>query len=379
MSRNIAIVHDYLTNVGGAEMTVKAMAEIFPASPVYTLLYEEEEIGKKFIPNKIIPSFLRMFPRFLRRRRKLLLPYLAVAPETFDLREYEIVVASSGAFSKGVITKPNTMTVCYCHSPMRFAWDYTHEYLKELTLGRLRGMCVRMILNYLRLWDAASADRADYFIANSHATANKIRKYYRRRSDVIYPPVEDDVFALDLKADPAKKSDEYYLIVSRLAPYKKIDIAVEAFNKLGWNLKVIGDGPEEQKLKKIAGPTVEILGSQPRKKVLKYYQNSAGYILPGEEDFGISAVEAMAAGRPVLALRAGGALETVIEGKTGEFFNASTVEVLAEGVYRLHLAKGSYDPQAIRENARRFTKERFQRELKKFIEDKYEEFRNLRR
>lgn len=374
MEYNIAIVHDYLTAIGGAEKTVQAMGEMFPAAPVYALLHDRSALGSDFLKNPIHTSFLRRLPRFMRKRRKLLLPFLAVAPESFDLREFDVVLTSSGAFSKAVITKPNTINICYCHSPMRFAWDYTHQYLKEINADRLKGFTGRLALNYLRVWDAVSADRVDYFIANSYATLKKINKYYRRHAEVIYPPVETERYAA--AALRAKGDDGgYYLIVSRLSPYKKIDIAIEAFNKLGWNLVIVGTGTEMRRLKKLAGPTVKVVGSQVPEKVESYYARARGYILPGEEDFGIAPVEAMAAGKPVLALRAGGALETVVEGVTGEFFDAPTTEVLAEGAYRLENARKKYDPAAIQENAQRFSKERFQRELRSFIDKKYEEFR----
>lgn len=373
MEYNIAIVHDYLTAIGGAEKTVQAMGEMFPTAPVYALLHDHSALGPDFLKNPIHTSFLRRLPRFMRTRRKLLLPFLAVAPESFDLREFDVVLASSGAFSKAVITKPNTINICYCHSPMRFAWDYTHQYLRELNVNRLKGFMGRLALNYLRVWDAVSADRVDFFIANSHATAKKIKKYYRRDSEVIYPPVDTRRYAAALKA----KGDDggYYLIVSRLSSYKKIDIAIEAFNKLGWNLVVVGTGTDMRRLKKLAGPTVKIVGAQAPERLESYYARARGYILPGEEDFGIAAVEAMAAGKPVLALRAGGALETVIEGVTGEFFDSPTTEVLAEGAYRLENARKRYDPAAIQDNAQKFSKERFQQELRSFIDKKYEEFR----
>ena len=383
MKYTLAIVHDYLTHVGGAEMVLKSMGKIWAEAPIYTLIHDKKTIGANFINNPIKESFLKKAPSFLKKRRKLILPLLAVAPETFDLREFDVALSSSGAFSKGIITKPNTVSICYCHSPMRFAWDYTHQYLRELSLNKPKKLLARLVLNYIRLWDVVSADRVDYFIANSRATQEKIKKYYRRESTVIYPPVETDLFrpknnsATFSKGSKKQNRDKgYYLIVSRLSAYKKIDVAVEAFNKLGWKLVVIGEGPEYKNLKKIAGATVKILGSKSRKEVINYFQGCRGYILPAEEDFGISAVEAMATGKPVLALRAGGALETVVEGVTGEFFDATTVEVLAEGAYRIEQARKNYNSQEIIKQAQKFSRHNFETKIKQFIEEKYEEFKN---
>jgi glycosyltransferase involved in cell wall biosynthesis len=370
----IALVHDYLTAVGGAEMTLQSLASVFPQAPIHTLLSQKNVIKSLSLKNEIKNSFLQKWPRFFKKRKKMLLPFLSSAVETFDLRDFGVVLSSSGAFSKGVITKPETVNICYCHSPMRFVWDYTHEYLRELALGRIMGLGTRLVLNHLRIWDFASSERVDYFIANSNATKEKIKKYYHRDASVIYPPVETEELRTLAAPFLKQKTGDYYLIVSRLSSYKKIDIAIEAFNKLGWKLIIIGEGPEEKKLKRLAGPTVKFLGFLTRKELARYYALCKGLILPGEEDFGIAAVEAMALGKPVLALKAGGATETVKEGESGEFFSSPAVECLAEGAYRLEKARQSYNPQAIMALADNFSRSRFEVAIKKEIEQLSKEY-----
>lgn len=358
-----ALIHDFLTRFGGAERTLFELAQMFPEAPVYTLFYDEEKMSQWFPPRKVRTSFLQKFPRFLRCNPKFLLPLMIVAPETFDLRDFDLVISSSSAYAKGVITRPKTIHVNYCHNPARFAWDYSFEYLNERSLGKLPKLAAEIFLNYLRLWDRSAGKRVDYFIANSRATAQRIQKYYRRDSKIVFPPCRV----------PGKpeffENGGYFLVISQLTPYKKIDIAVEAFNKLGLPLVIIGEGPQKKYLQKIAKPNVKITGWLDDKETFEYLKRCQAFIFPGEDDFGMAPVEAMGLGKPVLALSRGGALETVIPGKTGEFFDFPVPEVLAEGVRRLRENLPRYDPEEIYRHAKRFSAERFRTEIKKFIDE----------
>ncbi len=363
----VALVHDFLNQYGGAERVLAALAEMFPEAPIYTLLYEPAKMRGKFARADIRPSFLQKFPAFVRRRHKWLLPLMPVAPETFNLRDYDLVISSSSAFAKGIVVKPKTIHVCYCHTPMRYAWDWNEKYLSEQKLGGKRKLMARMLLNYIRVWDRVASDRVDHFIANSKTTAGRIKKYYGRESEVVYPPVEmRDWENLDDKEDE-EKEEKYFLIVSRLSAYKKIEIAVKALNKLDLPLVVIGEGdPKYSKyLKSIAGPRTKFLGWLSDTDVQKYFRNCRALILPGEEDFGLTPIEAMAHGKPVIALRKGGATETVIAGVTGEFFDDPASESLAAAL-RKFLEK-KYDREEIRKHAQKFSKETFKENMNKII------------
>jgi glycosyltransferase involved in cell wall biosynthesis len=351
----IALIHDYLVSYGGAEKVFKVLIETFPRAKIYTLFYNSK-IKKKFFPgNEIKTSFLQKFPAILRKKYQLLLPFLPVAAETLDFREFDIVISSSFSFGKGIITRPKTIHICYCHSPTRYLWDQARS---------------RSLLHYFRIWDRQASERVDYFIANSKTTQNKIKKYYRRDSMMIYPPVETLKSRIQ-KAKPSqahpKSKREFYLIVSQLRKYKRIDLAIEAFNKLGLELVIIGQGSEKKKLQRKAGKNIKILGWQPDKVVNKYYKNCTAFIFPGEDDFGIAPVEAMIYGKPVLAFRKGGATETVVEGKTGEFFNFQNPAVLADGIRRLRVNLKKYNPKFISAHAQKFSRKRFEKEIKNMV------------
>ena len=381
----VALVHDFLVQYGGAEKVLESLCEMFPKAPIYTLLYDKEKIlvaysdgtppqsppqrggeaerysSRKITQREIHASFLQKFPKFLRNRRRFLLPFMPAAPETFDLREYDLVISSSGAWSKGIITKLNTIHIAYIHSPMRFAWDYNERYVNEIGKKRIC-FFARAILNYIRVWDRQAADRPDYLIANSEYTQERIKKYYRRNSRVIYPPVKK-IQIPNPKFQILNKfqipNSKFFLVVSRLSAYKKVSLAVEAFNKLGLPLIVVGEGEQEKKLKKIAKENVKILGWQSDEKLAEYYASARAFIFPCEDDFGLTMVEAMSYGVPVIAFQKGGAKEIIQEGINGEFFSAQTPEVLADGVRRFMENENKYNKEIIKKSAEKFSEERF--------------------
>ncbi|MFH1048135.1 MAG: glycosyltransferase [Patescibacteria group bacterium] len=371
----IAIVHDFLTYWGGAEQVLLSFHRIWPDAPIYTLLYDEKIVREYFPGAKIKASFLQKFPKFLRRRKKYLLPFAAIAPETIDLKDFDLVISSSSSFAKGIIVKPKTIHISYCHTPTRFLWDWYFEYLRENELGMIKKSFVLAILHYLRMWDKSVADRVDYFIANSISTQKRIAKFYRTKSQVIYPPVDTNKFKVqsspkDKPTGQAKfkvKERDYFLIVSRLSAYKKIDSAIEAFNKLDWPLYIIGDGEQKEYLKSIAGKNITFLGFVKEKDLPGYYRNARALIFPGEDDFGIAPVEAMSAGTPVIALRKGGAKETIIEGVTGDFFDYSAAPLIAEAVVRFSENEKKYNREIIARHAEKFSRERFEREIKDYV------------
>jgi len=364
----IAIVHDFLTYFGGAEQVLRSLHNLYPNAPIYTLIYDKNKMEKYFPNAKIIPSFLNSLPYFLRKRKKFLLPFFSTAAETFDLRDFDVVISSSSSFVKGIITKPKTIHICYCHTPTRFLWDWYYNYLRENRLFGLKKCLIVPFLHYLRIWDKSAAERVDYFISNSRNTQERIKKYYNRESTVIYPPV--DIARSNKESQEEKVCEkDYFLIVSRLSAYKKIQIAVEAFNKLELPLVVIGEGSEKKRLEKIAEKNIEFLGFKKEKELTKYYRNCYAFIFPGEDDFGIAPCEAMSFGKPVLAYKRGGAMETVIEGVTGEFFCDMIPEILADGVRRLKNNYDKYDANAIRDHASMYSRENFEKNISSFVEN----------
>ncbi|HBR79496.1 MAG TPA: glycosyl transferase [Candidatus Moranbacteria bacterium] len=369
----VALVHDFLDTYGGAEKVLAVIAEIFPEAPIYTLLYDEKKMRGKFKSREIHTSFLQKFPQWLKNRRRYLLPLMPTAPETFDLRDFDLVISSSGAWSKGIVTRLNTKHICFMHSPMRFVWDYNEKYLKEI--GKKIGFCKRIFLNYLRIWDFEAAQRPDVLIANSNYTQERIAKYYRRDSRVIYPATlslkHENIKTIKHESKgiiKQKNASDYFLVVSRLAAYKKVSLVVEVFNKMGLPLVVIGEGEEMGKIKKIAKDNIKILGWQSDEIVSEYYKNARALIFPAVDDFGLTITEAMSQGTPVIAIRKGGAKEIIKEGITGEFFDAQTMEVLADGVRRFIEKENSYNKEIIKEDAQRFEKEKFKSELIELIE-----------
>jgi glycosyltransferase involved in cell wall biosynthesis len=364
----MALAHDDLIQHGGAERVVDVFHEIYPGAPLFTAVYSRGTVPRHYRSWDIRTSFMQRLP-WVGKLYQLYLPVYPIAMETFDFSGYDVVLSSSSRFAKGVITSENTLHVCYCHAPMRFAWNY-HDYVKGERMASRAARFLPLVLNYVRLWDEVSARRVDHFIANSRVTARRIRKRYGRESTIINPPVDTTQYS---PLPPGTPPDDYYLIVSRLHPYKRVDLAVEAFTKLGLPLKIAGSGRQEEELRSKAGRNVEFLGRVPDEELRDLYARCRAFIFPGEEDFGLAPIEAQASGRPVIAYGGGGALETVIEGVTGEFFGEKSAESLAGTVSRFDPSR--YDPRAIRTHAERFDKEVFKARISTFIEERLEERR----
>lgn len=359
----IALVHDYLNQYGGAERVLEAFTEIYPSAPIFTLIHDPKKIRDAFSGKKIYTSFLQKIPWAKSHHRSfpLLMP---IAIEKFDLSNYDVVLSDSASFAKGVITKPETLHICYCHTPPRYAWDDSHKYIKEFAMPKLAKIFIPFFMNYIRLWDREASYRVDKFICNSNFVGQRIKKYYKRQAKVIYPPVDTKKFTL------GDKISNYFLMVGRLLSYKRFDIGIKAFNKLELPLKIIGDGPERKKLEKLANKNIEFFGELDGEDLEKYYQRCQALIFPQEEDFGIVPLEAMACGRPVIAYRAGGVLESTKEGETGIFFDEQTPEYLIRAINNFTPTK--FNPKKIRDHVLKFDKELFKKKIKDFIKESYE-------
>lgn len=355
----VAIIHDHLAQDGGAERVVQVLMKMYPDAPLFTLLYDRKNANKFFATRDVRTSFLQRWPGGL-RFYQWYLPMMSTAVERFDLREFDLVISSSASFAKGVITKPHTLHLSYLHSPTRYLWSDTIEYVDELPYARPLRSIAPFFLNRIRIWDRLAADRVDQFIANSKLVQRRIQKYYRRDSHVIYPPVNTERFT------PGTGQGGYYVAGGRLVPYKRFDLVVQAFNKLGLPLKIYGTGPMLGKLKEMARKNIEFLGRVPDQDLNTLYGNAIAFVNPQEEDFGITVVEAMAAGRPVIAFGAGGAKETVKEGETGVFFHDQEWEALADTVIRFK--PETFSAQRIHDWASTFGVDRFQQELNRFVD-----------
>jgi glycosyltransferase involved in cell wall biosynthesis len=366
----VALVHDYLNQYGGAERVLEAFCEIWPDAPIFTLIYDKERTGQAFDSRRITTSFLQKIP-FVRSHHRPFLMLMPLAIESFDLSKYDLVVSDSASFAKGVITRPNTFHVCYCHTPTRYAWDDSHKYIREFGYPSFVTSIIPVFMNYLRVWDQAAADRPDKFLANSEFVASRIQKYYQKKAVVIHPPVNARLFYVSAEID------RFFLIVARFLSYKRLDIAIEAFNRLGLPLKIVGDGPDAAKLRRLAGPNIEFLGLVSDARLRELYAKCQAFIFPQEEDFGITAVEAMASGRPVIAYQAGGALETIQEGVTGLFFKDQTADSLIETLRNFKL--GWFEPEKIRNYALQFDKEIFKQKIKDFVQKSWEEYISIKK
>lgn len=363
----VALIHDHLAQDGGAEKVLKVLCEIFPNAPIYTLLYEKENADKNFKDKQIETSIIQRLPGGV-KHYKWYLPFMPLAVEFFDLSKFDLVISDASAFAKGVITNTETLHICYCHTPTRYLWSDTHQYINELHYNKYFKKVISLLLSYIRIWDRLAADRVDCYIANSNFIAQRIKKYYKRDSTVIYPPIDTHNFSI------ADKIDDYYLIGGRLVPYKKFDLVIEAFKVTGQKLKIFGSGVDLNRLKNIAGnaKNIEFLGRVTDEERNKLFERCLAFLQPQEEDFGITPVESMAGGRPVIALARGGTKENVISHITGEFFYEQSVDSLVKVLKNFDPYK--YDPKIIKAQAEKFSRERFKKEIKNFIEKEYEKF-----
>lgn len=361
---NIALVHDWLPFMGGAERVVTNFLEVFKGAPIYTSIYNRERLEGILRDSDIHGSFLQNIKSARKDHRKFL-PLMPTAFESFDLNKYDVILSSSSSCAKGIITKPSTCHICYCHSPMRYAWEFYYEYIEGLS--KLKKFIIKYIMNYMRIWDSASSNRVDYFIANSQNVANRIWKYYKRECVVICPPVRSKFFEI------GENKSDYFLIVSRLQEYKRVDLAIDTFNDLKLPLIIIGDGPMRDKLvKRVTSNNIKFLGRQSNEVIKKYYSEAKGFLFPGEEDFGITPLEAQASGTPVIAFKKGGALETVVEDKTGVFFSEQTVSSMKDAIHRFN--KMSFNKQDIRSHAESFDEEIFKDKIRDFVLEKSKDF-----
>lgn len=351
----VAIIHDFLTQYGGAEKVLEALHEIWPEAPIFTLFYDKKKLGDKFKNFEIKVSPIQNLP-FALSFYRFYLPLLPAAIERFNLNEYDLIISNCSSFAKGVIFKRESLHLSYIHCPTRFLWADTHQYLDSLKglEGFLRKI-IAPVLTALRVWDAQASQRPDYLLANSNFIAKEIQHFYRREAQVIYPPVETDNFFI------SEQIENYFLLISRMRFYKKVDLAIEAFNQLGFPLKIIGGDRHEKKARK----NIEFLGFVDEATKAKYLSRAQALIFPQKEDFGITAVEAMAAGRPVIAFRGGGALETVIEKETGLFFDKQEPSSLAETIKKFK--SEDFNPQKIRDYSLKFDKKIFKKNMEDIV------------
>lgn len=366
-NKKTALVHYWLTGMRGGEKVVESICGLFPDIDIYTLVYDSKKISESIKKHKIFTSFIQKFP-FSKKKYQNYLPFMPAAIEQFDLSDYDIVISSESGIAKGVLTKPETCHFCYCHTPMRYLWNMYFDYIKNEKIRSLKKKMIEIFFNYLRIWDLATASRVDYFISNSKNVKRRILKYYRCDSEVIYPPVDVENMVFNTK------KEDYYLVVSQLVSYKRVDLAVDAFNRLKKELIIIGEGQEYRRLKKIANSNIKFLGWESPENLKQYYANAKAFIFPGEEDFGITPVEAQASGTPVIGFGRGGLLETVIEGKTGLFFHKQDFKELINAIENFESNSRKFNGYEIRDNSLKFSKKRFEDELLRFIEEKYEQY-----
>lgn len=365
----VAIVHEWLVTYAGSEKVVEQILRLYPQADLFSLVDFLPQELRFFIQDKsVTTSFLQALP-FTKKHFRQYLALMPAAIEQFDLSKYDLILSSNHAVAKGVLTRPDQLHISYIHTPIRYAWDFQNQYLEQAQIGwGLKGSLVRLTLHYLRLWDLASAHRVDAFVANSAYIARRVRKIYRRPAQVIYPPVNVTRFRAD------QPREDFYLAIARFVPYKRVDLIVAAFAQLGLPLVVIGDGPERDRIQALATSNIEFLGYQPDGVVADYLQRCKAFVFAAEEDFGITPVEAQAAGAPVIAYGKGGATETVVPGKTGLFFQEQSIESLVQAIQDFEQKHPHFESKTIRQHAERFSEERFRQEFSTFVSKAWTSF-----
>jgi glycosyltransferase involved in cell wall biosynthesis len=356
----IALVHDWMNQMGGAEDVLEAMVGLYPEAPIFTSLYRREAMPDHWHRWQIRTSFINRLP-LARRRQQLYFAFYPLAFERFDFRGYDLVLSNKSGFCHGILTEPETLHICYCLTPTRYVWRH-RQYAEQENLSWPVRRLLPPFLTYLRQWDRLAADRVDHFIAISQVVRQRIAKVYRRESTIIYPPVDTSRFA------PASRIDDYYLFVGRLVPYRRLDLLVEAFNRLQRPLVIAGTGRDRERLEAMAGPNVTFLGYVPDDELPELMARSRAFVFPGEEDFGIAPIQAMASGRPVIAYAAGGALDTVVPGETGALFWRQTADEIVAAVETFDPA--ALDPGQLEARARQFDISFFRRRLSDFVAEK---------
>ena len=372
---NVALVHDWLTGMRGGERCLEVFCELFPDAPIFTLLHRPGTVSPVIERHRIHTSFLQRLPFSYSHYRRYL-PLFPRAIESFRLSGFDLILSSSHCVAKGIRPSTGACHVAYVFTPMRYIWDQYDAYFAKGRADLPTRVSMRLLRRGLRKWDIASSERVHYFIAISHHVAERIRRYYGREPDVVYPPVDCDAFSV------SERDDGFYLMVTAFAPYKRVDLAIDAFNVLRKPLKIIGTGQEEKRLKTMAGPTIQFLGWQSDKTVRRYYGRCKALIFPGEEDFGIVPLEAMATGKPIIALGKGGVRETVVplndpESKTptGVLFSEQTAEALRQAVQLFERRQDAFDPQAISAHVASFGRAKFKTRIQALIDTRYQEFR----
>jgi glycosyltransferase involved in cell wall biosynthesis len=356
-----ALVHDWLTGMRGGEKVLEVFCELFPDAPIYTLLHISGSVSPIIERHRIETSFVQRLPKVATKYRNYL-PLFPTAIESFNFAGYDLILSSSHCVAKGVIPHAGTTHISYVHTPMRYVYEMYDQYFGPERMGRLKRCIIPFFANYLRMWDVATAGRVDRFVANSENVRRRVQRHYRCDATVIWAPVDTQRLAL------AEKSDDYYLVVSALVPYKRVDLAIAAAAKLGRRLVIVGTGPERPALERIAGPDVRFLGWQSDDQVRDWYAGCRALLFPGEEDFGIVPLETQACGKPVIAFGRGGALETVVDGETGLFFAEQTVDALAAAMTQLEQQYGRFVPARIRAHAMQFDRAVFKQRIKDFVQ-----------